>query len=358
YIPPPPTPLQLTPHDSIAIDGDANFAAIALQEGWPGDGSPENPYIIDGLDIDLGGGFGSCIAISNTRVNFTISNCNLTGTGPDFLGWSTGIYLENVTNGELVNNNCNTIHVGVLLIDSHSNTVFNNICYNNSYGIDLGNSDHNTVFNNTCNGNIVIFGDETPPYSGWGISLRGNSNIVANNSCFSNEVGIILWGSHSNAVVNNTCSNNRIGVYIDVLDFLDSNTVESNVFLGNTEHDIYIQFDPIDPIVFLPIGFAGIIMLGAAWRMVSLKRSLKPQGIKKSLNLNLKPRIIFVAMSLIIILTTGLTYILILPEGPLGFWERLGFNPAVPLLISFAEIIMLGAAWRMVKLSRFVPKEE
>ncbi|MHA2302672.1 MAG: hypothetical protein ACXACD_17130, partial [Candidatus Thorarchaeota archaeon] len=78
-IPQPPTPLQLTPHSNITIDGDANFSATALLEGWPGDGSPENPYIIDGLDIDLGGGVGHCISISNTRVNFTISNCTLTG---------------------------------------------------------------------------------------------------------------------------------------------------------------------------------------------------------------------------------------------------------------------------------------
>jgi len=28
-----------TPHDPIAIDGDANFSATALLEGWPGDGS-------------------------------------------------------------------------------------------------------------------------------------------------------------------------------------------------------------------------------------------------------------------------------------------------------------------------------
>ncbi|MHA1909534.1 MAG: hypothetical protein ACW98Y_19705, partial [Candidatus Thorarchaeota archaeon] len=39
-----------TPHGPIAIDGDASFSDIAQLEGWPGDGSPENPYIIDGLD--------------------------------------------------------------------------------------------------------------------------------------------------------------------------------------------------------------------------------------------------------------------------------------------------------------------
>jgi parallel beta-helix repeat protein len=83
----------------------------------------------------------------------------------------------------------------------------------------------------------VIFGDETPPFSGWGISLAGsNSNIVANNSCFSNEVGMILWESQSNTVISNTCNNNRIGIYLYESYF---NTVEYNTFLGNTEHDIF-----------------------------------------------------------------------------------------------------------------------
>ncbi|MHA2360169.1 MAG: hypothetical protein ACXAB5_07835, partial [Candidatus Thorarchaeota archaeon] len=68
----PPTPLQLTPHGTIVIDGDANFTATALLEGWPGNGSPEDPFIIDGLEIDRGGEVGHCISIINTRVSFII----------------------------------------------------------------------------------------------------------------------------------------------------------------------------------------------------------------------------------------------------------------------------------------------
>ena len=74
-LPPPPG----IPHGAIAIDGNANFSATALLKGWPGDGSPENPFIINGLEIDLNGAYGSCIAISNTQVSFIIRNCNLTG---------------------------------------------------------------------------------------------------------------------------------------------------------------------------------------------------------------------------------------------------------------------------------------
>jgi hypothetical protein len=93
----PPIQPQGTPHGAITIDGDANFSDTALIEGWPGDGSPENPYIIDGLDIDLGNEDGHCIMINNTRVSFTISNCNLTGAGLEsVIDIGGGISLENV----------------------------------------------------------------------------------------------------------------------------------------------------------------------------------------------------------------------------------------------------------------------
>ncbi|MHA2058967.1 MAG: right-handed parallel beta-helix repeat-containing protein [Candidatus Thorarchaeota archaeon] len=225
--PTPPTPLQLTPHGAITIVGDANFTAIALLEGWPGDGSPEDPFIIDGLEIDLGGELRHCIFVCNTRVSFTISNCNLTGSG-----W-VGILLENVTNGELVNNTCTSNGgSGITLYDSDYNTVANNTCTNNgesgSYdgGIYLRVSDSNTVANNTCSGNDV------------GIYLFGNSNTVVDNTCNNNtNYGILLpWGfmhtKVNNTVVNNICTNNRFGIF---LRRAQSNTVANNTCKYNWE---------------------------------------------------------------------------------------------------------------------------
>ncbi|MHA2302982.1 MAG: right-handed parallel beta-helix repeat-containing protein, partial [Candidatus Thorarchaeota archaeon] len=225
-----------TPHGAIAIDGDANFSDTALLEGWEGDGSPENPYLIDGLDIDLGGEVGHCISISNTRVSFTISNCNLTGAGHlgSYRGYygGTGIYLENVTNGELVNNICtNNNFGGIYVEDSDYNTVVNNTCSSNDHnGISLVGSDSNTVANNTCNSNDV------------GIRVRhSDSNTVANNICNSNtESGIYLDSSHDNIVVNNTCNNN--GIYGIHLYRSDSNTVANNTCNSNEFEGINIEY--------------------------------------------------------------------------------------------------------------------
>ncbi|MGB9636088.1 MAG: hypothetical protein ACPL1Y_02420, partial [Thermoplasmata archaeon] len=37
-------------HAPIHINGDADFANQTATEGWPGNGSQDNPYIIDGYD--------------------------------------------------------------------------------------------------------------------------------------------------------------------------------------------------------------------------------------------------------------------------------------------------------------------
>ncbi|MFW9910298.1 MAG: right-handed parallel beta-helix repeat-containing protein, partial [Candidatus Thorarchaeota archaeon] len=187
---PAPT-LPVISHESIAIDGDVNFLDTALLEEWPGDGSPENPYIIDRLNIDLGGANGRCISISNTRVSFIISNCNLTGA-------NYGICLENVINGEIVDNTCSSNYVGIFLYESNSNTLTDNTCTDNGdSGISFYHSDFNIIVNNTCNNNKYA-----GIYSSWG----SRNNTVVNNTCSSNLIhGIHLLFSDFTITTDNTC---------------------------------------------------------------------------------------------------------------------------------------------------------
>ncbi|MHA2303696.1 MAG: NosD domain-containing protein, partial [Candidatus Thorarchaeota archaeon] len=138
----------------ITIDGDANFTATALLKGWPGDGSPEDPFIIDGLDIDISGEFNHCISISNTRASFIISNCSLTSASLG-MGWGAGIFLQNVANGELVNNTCHGHDSGIYLLYSDSNTVANNMFVSNGVGSFFVLANYNTVADNTYNSNYM-----------------------------------------------------------------------------------------------------------------------------------------------------------------------------------------------------------
>ncbi|MEM2900215.1 MAG: DUF1565 domain-containing protein, partial [Thermoplasmata archaeon] len=127
-----------TPHSIIHINGNADFATQALSEGWPGDGTAANPYIINGLDIDAIGGT-YCIWIENTNVYFVISNCTLiqassTSTEP----YGAGICLKNVMNGKLENNTCSLNSRGISISSSNYTVIITNNCSSNSgYGIYL-----------------------------------------------------------------------------------------------------------------------------------------------------------------------------------------------------------------------------
>ncbi|MGC8913608.1 MAG: NosD domain-containing protein, partial [Thermoplasmata archaeon] len=123
-----------TAHAPIHINGDADFANQAANEGWPGNGTPTNPFIIDGYDIDGNGGT-YCVWIENTDVWFVVQNCkvwNATNTASE--PWGTGIYLKNVTNGRLENNNCSAnSYYGIYLYSSSNNNITYNNFYHNTY---------------------------------------------------------------------------------------------------------------------------------------------------------------------------------------------------------------------------------
>ncbi len=219
--------LSGTPHDPIVINGDANFSDTASAEGWEGNGSSGNPYIINGYDIDLGGATGHCINITNTRVNFTISNCNLTGAN---VNPGAGIYLNNVTNSKIISNIFLDNYHAIYLYECDNNTIADNTCDTNTFGIYLDDSDSNTVANNTCSSNS------------YGISLRytSNNNTISGNNCSLNgNRGINLeFNSIFNTVVNNTCSSNIYGI---VLYQVSSNTVVDNMFNDNGEDGIHVN---------------------------------------------------------------------------------------------------------------------
>ncbi len=198
-------------HGPIVIDSDNNFTATALAKGWPGLGSPGDPFIIRNYSIDLGGAIGHCINISNTRVSFIIRNCSLTGANVStFLVDSAGVFLKNVTNGEIVNN----------------------ICTNDWYAIYLTNSTGNTIANNTCSYNLD---------RGICLEQASNFNIIKNNTCNSNtEYGISLYQSDYNEMINNTCSDNiNDGIYVYYSDYT---LLINNTCYSNTQHGINLYF--------------------------------------------------------------------------------------------------------------------
>jgi parallel beta-helix repeat protein len=354
------------------IDGDTNFSDTALLEGWEGDGSPENPYIIDGLDIDLDSADtdGNCITILNTRASFTISNCILSGAEGHWEWGGAGIYLYNVTNGDLVNNICTNNSIGIFLWSSTSNILVNNTCFNNTYydcGIELYYSDTNTVTNNFCSN------------TGTGISLcESNNNTVTNNTCYSIDIiGISIRTSHSNTLVNNTCysntySNPSVGIYLHMS---SNNSVVNNNCI-NIRDGIYLFFSEYTAVTNNTChnNSVGILTCGTMYTTVTNNTCISndigmiiggdfntvTNNIYNNNTVALEIRhssleSINIAQNII----SGNTEHDIYVEFPSPDEE---FDPEVLVsigflgLMGFAGITMLGAGWNMVKLSRVESK--
>jgi parallel beta-helix repeat protein len=196
-------------HPPIIIESNADF----ISYGFPGNGTIENPYIIENFRIGATGSNSVGISISNINAYFIVKNCYVyTGyigislmevsTGTAWIinntcisstGDGGGINLGNTINCTILGNTCRNFMQGI-----HTNYVsyclikLNTIENNNYQGINIRYSSHNVIINNTIKMN--------PQH---GIALVGNANwnvihhnILINNAYVENyDVDGRLTGS-------------------------------------------------------------------------------------------------------------------------------------------------------------------
>jgi parallel beta-helix repeat protein len=224
----------------IHICGNKDFADQASKNGWRGNGTKDNPYIIENYEIDASGSaYG--IWIENTDVWFVIRNCKIrnargisTGMASELFG--KGIYLNNVQHGTLENNDCSwNEFYGIYLNYSDNNIIKNNNCRHNKQGISLSSSNYNIISNNDCSHNTEY---------GIHLSSSNDANIVSNN-CSHNEHGIFIDKSIRISITNNNCSYNSNGIALCVS---YDNYIKDNNSSYNSGYGIYI-FDASNNII-------------------------------------------------------------------------------------------------------------
>jgi parallel beta-helix repeat protein len=267
-------------HDPIYINGNDNFT---LANGVVGGSGIENdPYVIENWILDAVSANG--IWIENTTAYFVIRNCLVKNTGTGYPGSSyNGIFLDNATNGLVINNSCNSSWYGVCLRSSSNDNVTGNACDKNAYGIYLDSSANNNLVGNTCtnsrsvwsiytnrepglcvvsssnnvlsNNNCsnnsdgisldsssnycVLTGNNCSNNNSNGISLNSYNNYLANNTCSNNSSnGIYLASLLNNNLTGNTCSNNSTGIYLTSSSDID---ISNNTCLGNSSCGIYLE---------------------------------------------------------------------------------------------------------------------
>ena len=221
-----------------------------------GNGTRENPYIIENFEIDASPGTG--INISYTDAYLVIRNCTI------FNGKEYAISVARAENVIIENNTCFSNEIGICLAISDNITIIGNNCSRNGGdGINIENSDNILVANNTCNSNWIGIGTS-------GYTLSNHNISVVSNECNFNEFGGIglfhVFGAGTGAsagvVENNTCNaNNNTGIYtrecnnLDinnnschdnrnygmVLHYVENSTMEQNT-LAHTEYGCLIVF--------------------------------------------------------------------------------------------------------------------
>ena len=204
--------------EKIHLINNSGWITFKSTGNCTGNGNYTDPYVIEDLVIDANN-TGSGILIENSDVYFRIENCTVYNSRGSL---NAGIKLYNVTNAQLIDNNCSSNADGISLRFSYNNTISENTA-NNNYrnGIGLYSSYNNTISENTANDNSD------------GMELdESDNNTISGNTANSNEwCGINLLYSDNNTISGNTANYNE--VYGITLSRSNDNTISGNSFIGN-----------------------------------------------------------------------------------------------------------------------------
>ncbi|NHJ25053.1 MAG: hypothetical protein EAX89_10785 [Candidatus Lokiarchaeota archaeon] len=205
--------------DQIIIDGNLDFHNTATIKGWSGDGSKENPYLVKSITVNASE---IMISIKNTNLFFRVRNFLLSGG-------KKGIYLENISNGEISDCVIENVAYGIQILSSNNCSLLNNTIKScRYYGIHVGNNNQTSVISN----NINMTGNSISLCQKSGINfVCSDGNLVMYNYISENENGIHLSSSHMNYFIHNRIYNNlRSGI---LLEESGNNTILNNNFRKN-----------------------------------------------------------------------------------------------------------------------------
>ncbi len=222
-------PASHVSHDPIIIRDDQDF----IDQGWPGSGTEEDPYLIAGLDITDNA---TCIFVFQTTVHFTIRDCIISSPGVS-LGF--GVHLVDVQHGSI--ESCIVSHhaIGIFLMVCTDCVLRNNTVSQCERGMELQGLEDctvsgNSIMENDVNG-MVIF--------------ESSACTITNNTASENERGFGLTGSDRILLTDNIAiRNNRNGFRITGIlrqgsvVTSDDCILSNNTAIANTESGFLLDY--------------------------------------------------------------------------------------------------------------------
>ena len=238
-----------TPHGVITIVNDSDFALQDLSESWPGNGSEEDPYIIQGYNIT--NDVAVSIAISDVSAYFEIRDCLITSTSHQNVG---GVTLNNVTHAYLENCIISYKNTGLEIDNSDGISVVNCTMDNNADGATVDTSNHTTFtdchFTYTTTGSgfyqdsshWTTITDCYLNYNGdYGLeSYYCDYFVFTGNEVMGNDyAGLLVENSHYGEYQDNTIfANEEEGIKLSTSHL---NTVTENTIYDNWGYGLYLQ---------------------------------------------------------------------------------------------------------------------
>ncbi|MFW6176718.1 MAG: NosD domain-containing protein, partial [Thermoplasmatota archaeon] len=287
------TDSELIKHTPIHINGNNDFISKSEKEDWKGNGSANNPFIIENYDIDARSA-GNAIMISNTDLRFVVKNCMVYNaafiSNPYLAG--EGIAVYNASNGVIMKNTVfSNDGDGIDLQKANNITIFNNEALNNyDDGIHITDSSNNMVYENTVSTNdddgINIDGGSTNNIiknntinlnSRYSVFMfYSNENVIENNSIIKSKAGLFISNCKNSVINNNEIEGSGYGIYL-----LNSNRskIYSN-FITETDYGIYTSYASEN--IFSDNKLISNEYTGISLRMSSVDNILKNNIISKN----------------------------------------------------------------------------
>lgn len=272
-------------HVPISIVGNSELSM------WPGSGTEEDPYVIQGRNIIDNS---ICIEIISTTAYFEIRNCWISADSPS---GNPGIHFQSVTHGSIINCIIDSHEDGILVEVSDDCSVIDNIIANNSqngiylYGVDgcilmnnIASNSRNgisvqytydcTLINNTAIDNIdgfylnddrgiCTFMDNTAINSiDDGVYIKDCDSLNLTNNIVSGcDEGFVLWSSSSCILENNTSTDSyNTGFYL----YGASGSTLMNNKVTNSRQGFYFYLTSSCSLVNNSLSNTGIVISGTS----------------------------------------------------------------------------------------------
>jgi len=224
-------------HSPITIDGNDDFTKKNGVRS--GNGTLKNPYIIS--EWKMSSLIRNGISISNTNAYFIVENCyidgyklirELTGMG------AFGIFLNNVTNGKIINCFCSNFKnsYAIFIMSSSDNIIENCVCQNSQAGLSVNGcpQGYESHSNNNTIRNCSFYSCDDGIYF---CCLPSSKNNVIDSCVLEhNKRGICLDHCIHYTTITGCNISNNTEIGLEIISASSNNHISGNIFWNNKVH--------------------------------------------------------------------------------------------------------------------------